>query len=671
MSSGFIALVGLLVLPALVLAEETQTVVVTTKPEGRPEEIAPTTFATVIDTREHAAELETVTEALSESVGIQVRRYGGLGAFSTVSIRGSASNQVQIYLDGIPLSRAQNETVNLADLPIDSLQRIDVYRGAVPVTFGSAGPGGVVNLITQTPSIEPSLELSAAYGSFQTRKATATYSQLLHGVSLLGHISYLGSKGDFTFDEDATPAQAGGTKSLKRKNNEFDSVNGIVKASYDISPETEIGASSEVFYKDQGVPGPTGPFSFPGPGVPAQRFHSSYEEFRSLNFVRVDRRRFLSKDIGVSGTVFGTYESQRLRDKRGELGQGNQDRDDSTVNAGGNVTATYALLPAHSLIGFNELSHETFSPRNEVQPDPSSPDQTRLRYALGFQDNAWLAPDLILFTPSIRYEHLDDDINGFLPVGMPLARESVTRDLWSGNLGLQVTPVEWLELKANLGRYQRAPNFSELFGFGVGVIGNPRLDPETAINRDIGFVLTPGVLPWSAEVRIEYAYFNNDIDDIITLVQTGPATARAMNIGAARIRGHEVVFNADLLDHLSLDLNYTHQDAEDRGDDINANGKPLPFRPEDELYTRFEVYSSLGKLYYEYNFIGSNCLKRACFSRDRVDERNVHTAGVAFNAADWLTLRFEARNLSDNQIRDVANYPLPGRSVFSSVTTQF
>src|SRR6266852_6294190 len=72
----------------------------------------PTAFATVIETGAAPTEVKTLTDALADAVGVQVRRFGGLGDFSTVSIRGSSAGQVQIYLDGVPLSRAENETVN-------------------------------------------------------------------------------------------------------------------------------------------------------------------------------------------------------------------------------------------------------------------------------------------------------------------------------------------------------------------------------------------------------------------------------------------------------------------------------------------------------------------------------------------------------------------------------
>src|SRR5262245_48235575 len=77
--AAFVALLR----PPAALADDVETVVVTGAAPSTPERIAPTTFASVIDASQHAAEFETVTDALAESVGIQVRRYGGLGAFST------------------------------------------------------------------------------------------------------------------------------------------------------------------------------------------------------------------------------------------------------------------------------------------------------------------------------------------------------------------------------------------------------------------------------------------------------------------------------------------------------------------------------------------------------------------------------------------------------------
>lgn len=628
-----------------------------------PERIAPTSFATVIEAPEHAAEVETVTDALAESVGIQVRRFGGLGAFSTVSIRGSASNQVQVYLDGIPMSRAQNETVNLADLPIDSLDRIEVYRGTVPVAFGISGPGGVVNLVTRPPAAEPSTDLSASYGSFDTRKVVAFHSRRLHRLSILGHVAYLGSQGDFTYRDDQTPENPSDPNpELRRENNAFDSAAAILKASCSIDDRTTLDATSELFWKHQGVPG-IGRFT---------SMDSSFEELRSLNFLRLQRRQLLAGALDASATVFGIYSNEQFSDKLGRTGRGFQDRDDDTVSVGASSAFTCLATPAHTADLFSELSHEAFKPRNEVQARPGGPEQRRLRWSLAFQDQASLLGQRLLVVPSIRYERIEDDVTAsFTPAGEPMGRETTTHDLWGAGLGLQVALFEGAAIKANLGRYQRAPNFSELFGNGASVRGNPALDPETAINRDIGFVLSRDGLPWNGRGRVEYAYFHNDHNELIALVQTSPTVARAQNIGGARIRGHELVLNLDLLSRVAADLNYTHQEAEDRSSDATFRGQRLPFRPADELYWRLTLYGAPGKLYHEINFVGSNYTRRLNIDRNRVDARTIHTAGFAFDPASWLTLRFEARNLTDNVIRDVADFPLPGRSFFGSVAVRF
>ena len=168
---------------------------------------APTSFVSEVDVTNRDPAIETTADVLQEVVGVQVQRYGGLGAFSTISIRGSSANQVPIYLDGIPISQAQDQTVNLSDLPLDGIERIDVYRGAIPVGFGLTGIGGVVNLITKPIPATPTSEVSTGYGSFETRKVTASRTQQFGGFGVLAHLTYLGSKGDFTYT--SSPSRRG------------------------------------------------------------------------------------------------------------------------------------------------------------------------------------------------------------------------------------------------------------------------------------------------------------------------------------------------------------------------------------------------------------------------------------------------------------------------------
>src|SRR5262249_55817875 len=147
--------------------------------------------------------------------------------------------------------------------------------------------------------------------------------------------------------------------------------------------------------------------------------------------------------------------------------------------------------------------------------------------------------------------------------------------------------------------------------------------------------------------------------------------ASPVNVSGARIRGHELTLQGGFARHLEVDLNYTHQDPENRSRLAGGHylGKQLPGRPADELYARLQVFNTLGKLYYEFNQVSGTFLDQVNF--EQVPSRDTHTLGAAWHAAERLTVSFEARNLTDNQITDFFGFPLPGRAYFGTVTLKF
>ena len=73
-----------------------------------PRAIAPTAFVTQLSMRESGHALASLGETLSEAAGVRVIQYGGLGAFSTVSVRGAPASQTALLLDGEPLQSASS-----------------------------------------------------------------------------------------------------------------------------------------------------------------------------------------------------------------------------------------------------------------------------------------------------------------------------------------------------------------------------------------------------------------------------------------------------------------------------------------------------------------------------------------------------------------------------------
>ena len=90
---------------------------------------------------------QSVAELLVGQPGVQIRRSGGLGQWSGASLRGAAPGQVAVFLDGVPLSRGSQSAVDLSQLPLDGLERVEIYRGVPPLALGSEAIGGAINLI--------------------------------------------------------------------------------------------------------------------------------------------------------------------------------------------------------------------------------------------------------------------------------------------------------------------------------------------------------------------------------------------------------------------------------------------------------------------------------------------------------------------------------------------
>ncbi|RMF93570.1 MAG: TonB-dependent receptor [Nitrospinota bacterium] len=624
-----------------------------------------TPFITVLDTTQTPTRVQTATELLSESVGVQVRQFGGLGDFATLSIRGSASNQVAIYLDGILLNQAGIGSVNIANLPLDSLERIEVYRGFTPVTFGTSALGGVVNLVTRKTPETVANEISLSYGSFTTLKADLFRAQRFQRLDYLLFLNYTGSRGDFTFlDDKGTPNNEADDEVTERQNNDFFSLDVTGKLRYTLSNQAEIHFLSNLFYKDEGIPG-IGNF---------QSTHASLTTLRSINNLRWRQPELFLPELEGTFNLFFTYQQDRFEDRFGEIGVGNQDNRNTTQALGGNALFTY-FWGDHQVLSFlSEIRRETFDTEDRLATPPEGPTQTRMQYAFALQDDIFLWSDRLLLSPLLRYEIFRNDFSGKLPFQLssiaPDRRKS--ESFFSPKLGIRLRLTDMLTLRGNIGKFFRVPTFLELFGDRGTTVGNTDLVPESGINWDIGFRVEKRQLGPLTRLFLEYAYFQSEIDDLILFIQNSQRTSIAQNISQARIQGHEVSFSLTGFDHLLLSGNYTYQQAKDDSNIPFLRGKRLPGRPLHELSTSLELFDKrYGKLFYTLNFTSGNFLDRA--NLVSVPSRTIHNLGLTVTppGVKGLSLTFEVKNLTDNQIQDVAGFPLPGRAFFGTVDWKF
>jgi iron complex outermembrane receptor protein len=624
-----------------------------------------TAFATVIDAKDYSSRVSSVSELLSQSVGVNVREYGGLGSFSTISIRGSSSEQVAIFLDGILLNQARQGVVDLSEIPLDNVDKIEVYRGTSPARFGTAGIGGVVNIITKTPQEKTQNEVNFSYGSFATYKANVYRAERLKNFDYLIFANMSRSKGDFEyFDDNGTPMNPDDDDETHRKNNEFDSKDLLVKLGYELN-KGQFNFSTDLFYDDRGIPGIS---SF-------QSRTANLDSLRDLSNLKMSKTGFLHPSINLESQFFFTYERNKFQDKKGEIGVGYQDNRDVTMSYGGNVFLSHSSAMPHSnnLINvYAGLKRETYDSENKLNPEPEGDRQTRTTLNLSLEEQLYLIGDRLILSPSLIYNHYHNDFKGQLPSSTTLLVSpsgNKNKGYLNKKMGMEIRITDFLSLKGNIGRYYRPPSFTELFGDRGTIMGNPNLEAEEGTNWDLGFRLQKRKFSFLENILFEYAFYKSKLDNLILFIPNSQRTSVASNISKAEISGHEIRWASILFDHFNLSGNFTYQNTEDKSEISYWEGNQLPGRPQFELFNRLEYFNYLGKLFYEFDYISNNFLDRANYKK--ISARKIHNLGVSFYPMKNLTCTFEVKNLGDERIEDVIGYPLPGRSFFTTLDFKF
>ena len=153
----------------------------------------------VINLEQARRESADLGEVLARTEGVGVRRSGALGSSARLSLNGLADDQVRVLLDGIPLKMSGFD-VGIGNLPINFVQRIEIYSGVVPIRFGADALGGVVNVVTQPDVVVPTASLSYQAGSWDAHRLTAGATAVAHGWTTRVHGFIDNARNDYLID---------------------------------------------------------------------------------------------------------------------------------------------------------------------------------------------------------------------------------------------------------------------------------------------------------------------------------------------------------------------------------------------------------------------------------------------------------------------------------------
>lgn len=132
--------------------------------------------AVAISTEELANTSKNLSDALSKAPGIRLRESGGVGSDMAISLDGFTGKHVKIFIDGVP-QEGVGSSFSLNNIPAGYADRIEVYRGVVPVGFGADAIGGVVNIVTNKSRRRWFADASYSFGSFNTHRSSVNAGQ--------------------------------------------------------------------------------------------------------------------------------------------------------------------------------------------------------------------------------------------------------------------------------------------------------------------------------------------------------------------------------------------------------------------------------------------------------------------------------------------------------------
>ncbi|MFP6654585.1 MAG: TonB-dependent receptor plug domain-containing protein, partial [Myxococcota bacterium] len=157
----------------------------------------------VFFTDDFVGENKNLADLLSETEGINVRRLGGAGARSEVTIRGSSPEQVAFSLDGVRVNSLLTGGLNLSRVCLPLVDRVEVTSGAGTLVAGSGAIGGVVNIVTRAAaSSETRVALTA--GSFETYETSLLHSGVSNDLDYRFGYCGFSTQGDFKFARPIT-----------------------------------------------------------------------------------------------------------------------------------------------------------------------------------------------------------------------------------------------------------------------------------------------------------------------------------------------------------------------------------------------------------------------------------------------------------------------------------
>ena len=551
---------------------------------------------------------QSIADILQGQQGVEIGRNGGLGTTTSFFMRGEASTNIALYVDGIrvqPDSTGSLSGISAALPPPQSIERIEILRGNSGALYGEGAIGGVINIYTSANSDNaPKAFVSSTIGSYNTLDNAAGIGGRVDDVRFNITVNETTSAG---FDPIVRPASSANPGAGQYRG---DGLNASISKL--ISKDFEIG------FKDRYQDGTLNYGSNYTTGILTQRTIGNdatlYAKFKPLEN--------WSSQVDVTNSVLAyTYNPNAIVN-------------DYATNASTNTN----VINWSNVYSFSNLHKLTFGGTYSAQTLQSdSMNANRNSYAFYAGDN-------------LKLGRFDFQLNGrydALSVNQPNSATTPTSNNFhamTGLAGIGYYVTDELRLTASTSTGFRAPAIQEFFpNAGWGYIANANLMPETHSTQEYGFEYK------NTNSLTRVVYFNTTTNNAISSVTVAPYTYQYQNIPTVTNQGWEFSERAEYKGY-RLVGSLTIQNPVDV-----STSTPLARRA--NQYGSVDLSKTIGKYDVGAQFISSSMRYDGSST---LGSYNLWSFYAGYKLNEEFTLRARLDNAFNTNYQLVSGYNAPG-----------
>jgi vitamin B12 transporter len=592
---------------------------------------------------------KTIAEVIDNVAGVFVEKSGTVGGTHQVSIRGSAPKHVLVLVDGQKVNPSGSGVADLNTIPLEMVERIEILKGGQSAAYGADALAGIINIVTlPQKGDEPSrVTLGSHRGRWDTEMYNSSFSKTFSG-KLFTKFAYTHqyAKNDFDIWAYDDPQKReilkqqgrNGDSTTTRRNAYRKASNFFVSGRYALGSPTQLSFSGHVYQAKNGMPGSYGWM------VAYQR--SRVEDERRQASLKLTHR-FSPQVLMEAGAGYFRFEQHFQNDTLVIFDS--KYVDDVTDLS---LLAHVQIHHSNSLKIGAEFGRDVLNHTNLRSSDQSMGRIKRSTLGIFFSDEQKLTlPQFMVF----------DDLT--LNLALRWDDSELLDDFLSPQAGFALCRGEGyrIALRANYGKSYRQPSNNALFWKGdVFAEGNPDLLPEKSEHSEAGWEVH---LPWLGRLSGGMTYFHSVVTDLIEWHRRFDGRYYPVNISRAKIYGHEDFIRWESPEEvLQINYNNTVCYARNESGERLEDGKFIPFRPRYVTNLSFNFEYRVLEILYKIRWVSERYTGPANTKRE--EPYHLEDLALALKKRFWqleTKVKWEWKNLGDEEYRLIYRHPMPGR----------